>query len=107
MGVAIRAYRMAMPLFVKPDPLDYWKVFLEKHVTMQPATQLAMPPATQLAIPIVTQLAIPIVTQLAIPGATQLAIPGATLPATPDVITHRLVGSSVAIRTEVVESLEN
>ena len=79
----------------KPNPLDYWKVFLEKHVTVPPATQLATPPATQLAIPIVTQLAIPIVTQLA------------TLPATPDVITHRLVGSSVAIRTEVVESLEN
>ena len=79
MGVAIRAYRMAMPLFVKPDPLDYWKVFLEKHVTVPPATRLAIPPATQLAIP----------------------------PATPDVITHRLVGSSVAIRTEVVESLEN
>ena len=85
---------MTMPLFVKPDPLDYWKVFLEKHVTVLPATL----PATLPAIPIATQR----VMQPAIPIAMQLVMQHATL----GVTTHSLVESSVAIITEM-ESLEN
>ena len=81
---------MAMPLFVKPDPLDYWKVFSEKHVTVLPATHRVMRPATPIAM-------LP-----AIPIAMQLVM----LPATLGVTTHSLVGSSVAIITEV-EFLEN
>lgn len=81
---------MAMPLFVKPDPLDYWKVFLEKHVTVLPATLPAIPIATQRVM------------QPAIPIAMQLVMQPATL----GVTTHSLVESSVAIITEM-ESLEN
>ncbi len=85
---------MAMPLFVKPDPLDYWKVFSEKHVTVLPATQRVMLPAT----PIATRPAM----LPAIPIAMQLVM----LPATLGVTTHSLVDSSVAIITDM-ESLEN
>ena len=81
---------MAMPLFVKPDPLDYWKVFLEKHVTVQPAMQPAIPIATQ---------------RVMLP-AIPIAMLPAMQPATLGVTTHNLVGSSVAIITEL-EFLEN